>query len=80
MKIVVLPGVVVMDTSLAFVTVRVTGMIFVTVPIAAVMVVVPVPTDVASPEVEPALLIVATDPFDELQATNAVISWVVASL
>ena len=64
----------------AFVTVRVTGMVFVTVPIAAVMVVVPAPSDVVSPAMDPALLIIATDPFDELQATNAVRSWVLVSL
>ncbi len=77
-KIVAVPGVIVMDVRVAFVTVRVTGMAF-TVPNAAVMLVVPAPTDVASPLVLPALLIVATGPFDEFQATNAVISWEVPS-
>ncbi len=78
MKSVVLFGVVVMAFRKAFVTLRVT--VVVMFPIAAVMVVVPAPTDVASPEVIPTLLMVATDPSEELQATKLVMSWVVVSL
>jgi hypothetical protein len=79
-KIVVLTGVTVMADSVAVVTVRVTGMVFITVPSAAVMLVVPAPADVASPLVLPALLIVAMETFDEFQATNAVISRLVPSV
>ncbi len=78
-KMVALLGVIVMDARVAFVTVRVTGEEVVTVPNAAVMVVVPAPADVASPLVIPELLIVATEPTEDFQTTFAVISWVVLS-
>lgn len=79
-KIVALPGVMVIDVRLACVTVRIAGTLVVTVPNAAVMEVVPTPTDVASPLMFPALLMAATEPADELQTTNAVISRVVLSV
>jgi hypothetical protein len=78
-KIVALMGVILMDVRLAFVTVRVTGMVFVTVPNAAVMEVVPAPTDVASPLVVPELLMAATEVTDDFQTTDVVISWAVLS-
>ena len=52
-KIVALPGVIVMDVRVAVVTVSVTGTVLVTAPNAAVITVVPAPTDVASPWVLP---------------------------
>ncbi len=45
-------------------------------PTAAVMVVVPAPTPVANPLLPPMLLMVATDVFEELQTTAAVMSCV----
>ena len=72
-----LVGVTAIEDSVAFVTVSVvapeTG------PRAAVIVVEPATTDVASPLEPPALLIVATDPAEELHVTTDVISCVVLS-
>jgi hypothetical protein len=67
-----------MVVKVAFVTVSITVAILP--PNAADMFVVPAPTAVASPQVLPALLIVATRLFDELQAADAVISWEVPSV
>ena len=79
-KIVALMGVIVMDVRLAFVTVRVTGMVFVTVPNVAVMEVIPAPPDVASPLVVPELLMATTEPTDDFQTTDMVTSWVLLSV
>lgn len=79
MEIVALLGVIVMVFRVTVATVRVTETELVTVPDTAVMTVVPAPTDVASPLVTPALLMVATAPFDEFQVTSAVRFWVVLS-
>ena len=72
-----LVGVTAIADSVALFTVRV--VVPETVPKVAVIVAEPAATDVASP-LEPAvLLIVATDTFEELHATNDVISCVVLS-
>ena len=72
-----LVGVTAIDDSVAAVTVRV--VVPETVPRVAVIVVEPTATDVASPLEPAALLIVATDPAEELHVTTNVISCVVAS-
>lgn len=71
-------GATTIDSSTAGVTVSavVTEML----PDVAVIVVVPTPTEVASPFVPVTLLIVATDVFEEFQETDDVISCVVSSV
>ena len=70
-------GVTAIEDRVALVTVRV--VIPETAPRVAVIVVEPTATDVASPLEPAALLIVATDPAEELHDTTNVISCVVAS-
>jgi len=70
-------GVTAIEDRVALVTVRV--VIPETAPSVAVIVVEPTATDVASPLEPAALLIVATDPAEELHVTTNVISCVVAS-
>ena len=72
-----LVGVTPMDTSVAGVTVSV--MVAEILPDVAVIVVVPVDTEVASPLDPAALLIVATPVFEEFQVTDAVRSCLVLS-
>jgi len=72
-----LVGVAVMDTSAALVTLSV--VVPAMNPDIAVIVVEPTATDVARPLEPAALLIVATDPAEELHVTNDVISCVVLS-
>jgi hypothetical protein len=78
MKIVVLGGAIVMVDRVAVVTVSVA--VCVTDPSAAVIMVVPPPTAVASPMVGPVMLMVATELLEDVHSTDAVISWVVPSL
>ena len=73
-----LGAIVIGDNRVAVVTVSVA--VFVTDPSAAVIVVVPPPTAVASPMVGAVMLMVATELFDDVHSTDAVISWVVPSL
>jgi len=70
-------GVIAIDDRVAAVTVRM--VVPETAPRVPVIVLEPTATDVASPLEPAALLIVATDPFEELHATNDVIFCVVVS-
>lgn len=70
-------GLMVMDVSTAAVTVSV--VVPEMAPKVAVMMVEPVPTDVASPFEPDVLLIVATPVFEEFQVTKEETSWVVLS-
>jgi hypothetical protein len=77
--ILLVTGVTVMESSVAAVTVRDVES---TTPVpgsAAVIVVIPVLNEVAKPLKPAALSTVATDPFEELQVTAVVRSWVVKS-
>ena len=71
-------GVTEIDTSAAVVTVSV--LLPETVPTAAVITVLPMPTELASPLVPAALLIVATPVVNELHVTWVVRFWVVLSV
>ena len=72
-----LDGVTVIETSVAGVTVRfVEPEMF---PDVAVIVVVPTAFEAAPPVDPAALLMAATDPAEELQVTDAVMSWMLLS-
>ena len=71
-------GAIAIELRVAVVTVSVAALV--TDPSAAVIVVMPVPTEVARPLEPCTLLIKATVVDEELQTTDEVMSWVVRSL